>query len=61
MHNSVFAAHRLQCRMTNRKKRHPAFCFFCGLRSAQLSTPVRCLRSSYNVIYSEEAILARWN
>src|SRR5262249_49775500 len=26
-HNSVFAAHRLQCRMTNRKKRHPAFCF----------------------------------
>jgi hypothetical protein len=25
-HNSVFAAHRLQCRMTNRKKRHPAFC-----------------------------------
>src|SRR5262249_16384535 len=29
-HNSVFAAHRLQCRMTNRKNRHPAFCFsFC--------------------------------
>jgi hypothetical protein len=26
-HNSVFAAHRLQCRMTNRKNRHPAFCF----------------------------------
>jgi hypothetical protein len=25
-HNSVFAAHRLQCRMTNRKNRHPAFC-----------------------------------
>jgi hypothetical protein len=31
-HNSVFAAHRLQCRMTNRKNRHPAFCF---LRSAR--------------------------
>src|SRR6516162_4103011 len=28
-HNSVFAAHRLQCRMTNRKNRHPAFCL-CG-------------------------------
>src|SRR4051812_24627297 len=26
-HNSVFAAHRLQCRMTNRENRHPAFCF----------------------------------
>src|SRR5262245_21440115 len=25
-HNSVFAAHRLQCRMTNRQNRHPAFC-----------------------------------
>src|SRR5437016_5752316 len=25
-HNSVFAAHRLRCRMTNRKNRHPAFC-----------------------------------
>jgi len=24
-HNSVFAAHRLQCRMTSRKNRHPAF------------------------------------
>ena len=27
-HNSVFAAHRLQCRMTNRKNRHPAFCLY---------------------------------
>jgi hypothetical protein len=26
-HNSVFAAHRLQCRMTIRENRHPAFCF----------------------------------
>lgn len=26
-HNSVFAAHRLQCRMTTRENRHPAFCF----------------------------------
>ena len=26
-HNSVFAAHRLQCRMTTRKNRHPAFLF----------------------------------
>jgi hypothetical protein len=26
-HNSVFAAHRLQCRMTTRKNRHPAFSF----------------------------------
>jgi hypothetical protein len=27
-HNSVFAAHRLQCRMTTRKNRHPAFLLF---------------------------------
>ena len=27
-HSSVFAAHRLLCRMTNRKKRHPAFCLY---------------------------------
>src|SRR5262249_19225345 len=26
-HNSVFAAHRLQCRMTISQGRHPAFCF----------------------------------
>ena len=26
-HNSVFAAHRLQCRMTIRENRHPAFGF----------------------------------
>src|SRR6266540_1823803 len=26
-HNSVFAAHRLQCRMTIRENRHPAFSF----------------------------------
>jgi hypothetical protein len=29
-HNSVFAAHRLQCRMTTREDRHPAFCFSLG-------------------------------
>jgi adenylate cyclase len=32
-HNSVFAAHRLQCRMTNRKNRHPAFCLYRKIES----------------------------
>src|ERR1700757_885802 len=32
-HNSVFAAHRLQCRMTNRKNRHPAFCLYREIES----------------------------
>jgi hypothetical protein len=42
--------------------RHPAFLFFCGLRIAQLSTLAATRpRSSYNVIYPEEAILARGN
>src|SRR6266511_5655719 len=35
-HNSVFAAHRLQCRMTNRKNRHPAFCFACKPRITRI-------------------------
>jgi len=34
-HNSVFAAHRLQCRMTNRKNRHPAFCFCRKIESGK--------------------------
>jgi hypothetical protein len=34
-HNSVFAAHRLQCRMTNRKKRHPAFCLYTKIESGK--------------------------
>jgi NAD(P)-dependent dehydrogenase (short-subunit alcohol dehydrogenase family) len=36
-HNSVFAAHRLQCRMTTREDRHPAFCFASDRDSALLS------------------------
>ena len=34
-HNSVFAAHRLQCRMTNRKNRHPAFCLYRKIESGK--------------------------
>src|SRR4026207_535126 len=45
-HNSVFAAHRLQCRMTNRKNRHPAFCLYGKTnqesRKPMLATP--CFR-----------------
>jgi hypothetical protein len=35
-HNSVFAAHRLQCRMTTRQNRHPAFCFLPAQSLPQL-------------------------
>src|SRR4051795_10373127 len=34
-HNSVFAAHRLQCRMTNRKNRHPAFRLYRKIESGK--------------------------
>ena len=34
-HNSVFAAHRLLCRMTNRKNRHPAFCLYRKIESGK--------------------------
>src|SRR4051795_11163313 len=50
-HNSVFAAHRLQCRMTNRKNRHPAFCLYRKiesgkqeLRNREAPTPVALTR-----------------
>ena len=40
-HNSVFAAHRLQCRMTTRENRHPAFLF----PSTRPSSQFRFIRS----------------
>ena len=50
-HNSVFAAHRLQCRMTTRKNRHPAFLF----PSTRPSSQFRFIRSQLNDIERRRA------
>src|SRR2546430_17401032 len=52
-HNSVFAAHRLQCRMTTRENRHPAFLF----PSTRPSSQFRFIRSQLDDIYGSKA---RW-
>jgi len=52
-HNSVFAAHRLQCRMTTRENRHPAFLF----PSTRPSSQFRFIRSQLDDIYGSSA---RW-
>ena len=52
-HNSVFAAHRLQCRMTNRKNRHPAFCLLQKNRIRKAGTQGnREIRSDSGLAYT---------
>src|SRR6478609_976900 len=63
-HNSVFAAHRLQCRMTNRKNRHPAFCFCkisnlgsaCGSRAAFGGSPKQTSAPQLQIVFRDRAI-----